>query len=221
LSENYGTAGLYFVNALSLFPISDLPDAPTLPEIFSLVDLKSKFEQWQDFIKGADGYNIDGKKKMCAALLLLADELVNIIFLGLSVDDAKKRTEEFFVELSRYIEPREDTDVVSRAYEYILAWVAENKSKFARKSVDDVMPPGAKEESMLEVWGKFETSNTLFVSGKILKSVLDEGGFNYELTINEFNRRGWTVKAENQIKSTKTARINGIPVRGIEIRIDV
>ena len=123
----------------------------------SYVDLKAKFEQWQVYIKSADGYNIDGKKKMCAALLLLADELVNMIFLGMNEQEAQTKTRGFFGELSRYIEPREDTDVVRRAYEYILAWVAENKSKFARKNVDDVMPAGVKEESMIEVWGKFET----------------------------------------------------------------
>ena len=199
----------------------ELPNKPSRLASLEFIELKSRFEQWQIYIKGAEGYTIDGKKKMCAALLLLADELVNMIFLGLNEDDAKKKSCEFFVELSRYIEPREDTDVVSRAYDYILAWVAENKSKFARKNVDDVMPPGVKESILPEVWGKFETGTTLFVSGKVLKAVLDEGGFNYELTINEFNRRGWTVKTENQPKSTKQMRINGISVRGIEIKLEI
>jgi hypothetical protein len=224
ITENYGWAGLYFIKALSCETFDFLDKFISWEQQKSLefVDLKAKFEFWQAYIKNADGYNIDGKKKMCAALLLLADELVNTIFLGLNENDAQKKTYEFFSKLAQYIEPREDTDVIRRAYEYILAWVAENKSKFARKSADgENVVLNTQEEYMPEIWGKFETKETLFVSGKILKSTLDEGGFNYELTINELNRRGWTVKAENQVKSTKAARINGILVRGIELKLEI
>ena len=222
ITVNYGWAGLYFIKALSGETFEHLDTFMTWEQQKSMgfIDLKAKFENWQMYIKTAGG--IEGKKKMCAALLLLADELVNMIFLGLNETEAQNKTCEFFTELTKYIEPKEDTDVVRRAYEYILAWVAENKSKFARKiNEGDTVSLNTKEEYMPEIWGKFETSDTLFVSGRILKSVLDEGGFNYELTVNELNRREWTVRAEKQIKSTKTIRINGIPVRGIEIKLEV
>ena len=224
ITENYGWAGLYFIKALSGDTFDHLDNIMTWEQQKNLrfVDLKAKFELWQVYIKNADGYNIDGKKKMCAALLLLADELVNIIFLGLNENEAQNKTCDFFKGLTQYIEPKEDTDIIRRAYEYILAWVAENKSKFAKKTKDDENTSlGTKEEFMPEVWGKFETNETLFVSGKILKSTLDEGGFNYELTINEFNRRDWTVMMQNQPKSTKAARINGILVRGIEVKLEI
>lgn len=223
INQNYGLAGLYFIKALSndSFELLDNYISLEMQTYLQFINLKSKFEEWQAYIKNAEGCNIDGKKKMCAALLLLADELVNLIFLGLGKEEAYKKACEFFSVLVKYIEPREEADVVRRAYEHILSWAAENKSKFTRKNVDDVMPAGVKEEYMPEVWGKFESSDTLFISGKILKSVLDEGGFNYELTINEFNRRDWTVRTEKQIKATKELRLNGIKIRGIEIKLEI
>ena len=231
ITENYGLAGLYFIKALSHDKFEHLDKFMTWEQQTNLefADLKAKFELWQIYIKNADGYRIDGKKKMCVALLLLADELVNLIFLGLDENEAQEKTCEFFTKLSRYIEPRDDTDVVRRAYEYILAWIAENKSKFAQKmatpSDDEVASNNidaiAHENRMPEVWGKFETKDSVFVSGSKLKSVLDEGGFNYELTVKEFNNRGWTVMAENQEKSTKALRISGILVRGIELKLEI
>ena len=179
-------------------------------------------------VKNAGG-NLSGKKRMCTALLLLADEFVNIILLGMTENEAQNKTCEFFKLLIKYVEPRDDTDVVRRAYDYILAWIVENKCKFAQKTAapgDDevasnVINTIAAENRMPEVWGKFETKDSVFLSGKILKDVLDEGGYSYELIINEFNRRGWTVTAENQDKSTKRLRLSGIAVRGVEIKLDL
>lgn len=183
--------------------------------------------------KNAGNENLSGKKRMCTALLLLADELVNIILLGMIESEAQDRTREFFKLLIKYAEPQDDTDVVRRAYDYILAWIAENKCKFAQKTAvpsDDeiasninasVLNAITAENRMPEVWGKFETKNSVFVSGKILKDVLDEGGYSYELIINEFNRRGWTVMMQNQPKATKQMRLSGISVRGIEIKLEI
>ena len=230
ISENYGMAGLYFIKALSTDKFEHLDKFMTWEQQASLeyADLKAKFELWQIYIKNSD-YSIDGKKKMCAALLLLTDELVNMIFLGLDEEKSQAKTRGFFAELSRYIEPREDTDVVRRAYDYILAWIAENKSKFAQKMVapsdnevaSNSIDSAAQENRMPEVWGKFETRDSVFVSGSKLKSVLDDGGFNYELTVKEFNNRDWTVMTDSQDKSTKKMRISGIVVRGIEIKLEI
>ena len=228
-SKNYGWAGFAFILAI-VGGYGEVLEMLTNNRVdLSFADLKQKFEKWQLYIKNAEKENTGGKKRMCTALLLLADELVNIIFLGLPENEAQNKSCEFFGLLTKYIEPKNDTDVVRRAYDYILTWIAENKCKFAQKTAapsdneiaSNVINAIASEIRMPEVWGKFETKDSVFISGKILKDILDEGGYSYELTINEFNKRGWTVMAENQDKATKRLRLSGIAVCGVEIKTEL
>jgi len=218
ISNNYGWVGFLFVQAL-------LGKDFYMPGFnFNFADKMLAFniyEKYQIFKKYLNENNksLNGKKNMCIAQLLLTDELFNYLFLDCDLERAHEKTLAFYQDIcynTDIIDDSKKKDIADNAYDYILGVVAQNPSKFMTGNYQQ-------DNDMREVWGKFfereKDNKSVFIFGNVLRKILDDGGFNYDATLNGLNKKGYTILSDGATKSTKLVKINNIVTRGVEIKL--
>ena len=187
-NENYGHVGKYFIEHLHEY------------------NVKKMYVKWESVIS-QENKNVSGKHTMSMAVILTADELVNLMLFKMSEIDAHNDTLDFCRELSATVITTEESDLTTRAYDFICGWIAENKTKF---NGDDLN----------KIWGQITKGETVveFIGTK-LNELLTEAGFNYKAILRGLAERDLIIKG-NDGKNTKNTRINGVQNKVVEIKIN-
>lgn len=151
ISANYGFAGKMFLNAIN--------DAETLARIEN--EQHDYFEQLSSI--GTD------KQSLSASILLVADRLTEaVIFhdgITLTVHD-----------LLPYLRTHNDVDTGKRAHEYLIEWIAQNRTGFVTNGDMETFKGRA-------ILGCMETAsdgtvNTVWIINKAFVEAMADGGFN-------------------------------------------
>jgi uncharacterized protein (DUF927 family) len=151
--ENYGYAGKDY--------IQHLPDRRELQERYREI-----------FKKVLEECDTTEKQAMAMSAILLADELsCKIIFrdVPLKISDIKD-----------YLRSKADVDVPTRAYEWVVSWIARNTNRFTDQDNNG------------EIWGKIDLDNNCCM---VLKDVLTEqmsrAGFEYPAVVRKWAENGY------------------------------
>jgi uncharacterized protein (DUF927 family) len=175
INENYGFAGREFVEHLQ--------------ENGNLEKVNALQKQYYKELLKSDSTD---KQAASASAILAADHIVTeLIF-----QDGNNLTVE---DMEKIMTKKDDVNVNSRAYDYILELVARNPNKFKTNDFGEYQG---------EVWGKIETDNIY-----IIKSVFDRemslAGFNSTAFLSYAKRLGLLLCDPD--KRTKKARITNSP----------
>ena len=151
--ENYGYAGKDY--------IQHLPDRRELQERYREI-----------FKKVLEECDTTEKQAMAMSAILLADELsCKIIFkdVPLKISDIKD-----------YLRSKADVDVPTRAYDWVVSWIARNINRFTDQDNNG------------EIWGKIDLDNNCCM---VLKDVLTEqmskAGFEYPAVVRKWAENGY------------------------------
>lgn len=151
--ENYGYAGKDY--------IQHLPDRRELQERYREI-----------FKKVLEECDTTEKQAMAMSAILLADELsCKIIFrdVPLKISDIKD-----------YLRSKADVDVPTRAYDWVVSWIARNTNRFTDQDNNG------------EIWGKIDLDNNCCM---VLKDVLTEqmskAGFEYPAVVRKWGENGY------------------------------
>jgi Superfamily II helicase and inactivated derivatives len=190
-ANNYGHAGRYFIEHITEYNPREI------------------LTYWETLLNQHNS-DISGKHKMSLAVILTADELVNRMLFKMNEVEARTDTTEFYMKLSSIMISTAESDLATRAYEFLVGWVVQNESKF---KPDD-----------REVWGRFSAGHTtVFIMKNALEKALIDNGFNYTAVKKALAERKYSVLSENVKKNeyTKAFKINNTTVRGIELLLPV
>jgi len=188
-SENYGHIGQYFIEHLHEY------------------DVKKIYAVWESFII-QENKDVSGKHTMSIAAIMTADELINLMLFKMNDTDAHNDTLDFCRKLSATVVTTDESDLATRAYDFICGWVAENQRNF---SGIETYPQ----------WGYISTGKTTVdISGVILNEVLSKNGFNYKAVLKGLSERNLLING-NDGKNTKPFRLCGVLTRGIEFKINL
>lgn len=140
LKQNFGFGGERLIEAIKAMGVEEINE---------------RFNGFVQIISKVPG--IQQKQIALGAGLMLADEIIDeYIFL-----DEQARLTVF--ELIPFIRTDSETRLDTRAYEFILNWIAVNQARFNTDS--------------LECYGKFE-GDQVYINSNIFKQVLSDNGFN-------------------------------------------
>ena len=175
INQNYGFAGREFVEYLQ--------QEGMIEKINSL-----QKEYYRELLKS----DSTDKQAASASAILVADHIATELFFkdnnNLTVDD-----------MAKIMTKKDEVNVNTRAYDYILELVARNPNKFKTNDFGDYQG---------EVWGKIESNSVYFI-----KSVFDRemqmAGFNSTAFLAWAKRRGILKTAEG--RRTIVSRIAGTP----------
>ena len=185
--ENYGHAGRYFIEHIAEYKPREI------------------LAYWESVLNQRNS-DISSKHQMSLSVILTADELVNRMLFDMNEVEARTDTMEFYMKLSTMMISTADSDLATRAYEFLVSWVVQNKPKF---DSDDQ-----------EIWGKYSDGcNTVFIMRNALEKALTDNGFNYKAVLKALAERKYSVLSENlkNKEYTKTFKLNNTTVRGIEL----
>lgn len=170
-------------------------------------NLDEMIQKWEAFVQ-CENEKTSGKQRMSASLLLCADELFNSMFLKQSPLEAGNTTVEFWEMLSEVLADAKEADQTKRAYEFVVGWVAENNIKFT-------------DDSLNERWGRFSGKTQVLISNNALENALQKAGFNYRAILKGFAERDYIIPSDGkEKKNTKTIRMNGQIIKGVELKLD-
>ena len=177
--QNYGCAGPAFINYLQK----------------NNFDLQSEYQNLNSQIM--DSVSTTDKQAGAAALILLADKIVcDCIFKGeqpLGISD-----------IEPFIKSVEETDIATRAYDWVRSWIAVNENKFNGNSYS-------------ETWGKNSLeSQTTYVVATILKREMTKEGYSFDAVKKKWGDNGWIEKCGRGY--TTNISIGGKKVHCIEVR---
>ncbi len=182
LMGNYGHAGKIFVEKLM-----EEPD---------LMELAKKMQG--DFFERLSGKDITEKQIMAASLILTADALIDMLIFedgnGLKID-----------EMTQFLSTHGEVSSDTRAYEWLLDWLAQNNKKFEGK---DDLP---------EVWGKTEVGKISIIRNVFNKACADNG-FNPSSFLSWMKRNN-LIEAEGK-GYTKRIRINGMKCQCVILKTE-
>ena len=147
LKENYGFAGKKFIQSIS---------GPKMVE--ALKALQKKY--YKELSEG-----IDGKQVLSASILLAADALATAAIFK----DGKNLTAD---ELREFLITKEESDVNSRCYDFLINWVATNPRRF-----DPV------DNNSGESWGVIE-GDIAYINKNVFEAVLKNNGFSFKPFMN-------------------------------------
>ena len=176
INENYGFAGCEFVEYLQ--------------ENGNIEKVNALQKQYYKELLKSDSTD---KQAASASAILAADHIVTeLIF-----QDGNNLTVE---DMAKIMTKKDDVNVNSRAYDYILELVARNPNKFKTNDFGEYQG---------EAWGKIEPEYIY-----IIKSVFDRemslAGFNSTAFLSYAKRLGWLLCDPD--KRTKKARITNSPI---------
>ena len=176
ISKNYGHAGRKFI------------------EYVSGRHLMEDYDAIAEEIRGA--CQTTDKQAATAALILLADKLAcESIFEG--------ETPLQVSEISQFIKDRSEVDVPTRAYDYIVSWIARNDNRFCRDAYN-------------EIWG-VKGESTVFVIDSVLSAALEEAGFTFDAVKKAWAENGWLIPYTSKYKKRKA--INGTKPYCVELSL--
>ena len=188
--ENYGHAGRYFIEHLNKYKPHET------------------LSKWETLLNQHNG-NISGKHRMSLSVILTADELVNRILFGMNDVEAHTDTMEFYMKLSSIMISTAESDIASRAYDYICNWIVEHNKNF--HSMGNEAKP-------LEYWGDYSAGKTsVFIFSNALKEALVKAHFNYESVLKALGDKNFIIRADKSKENTKQLRVDGVRIRGTEL----
>lgn len=185
--EHYGHAGKAFVTRL-------------YGEEGALAQVKSRYDAHFQRLSKRDTTE---KQAMAAAAILTADELAcQWVFQG----EEKPMTEE---EIGRFLASRRAVSAGQRGHEYIMEWLAANKSRFVLTS------------DTAELWGDLERDRVYILSSK-LREALEGAGYSYRAVLSWLDSAGKLMSRGGDNKSRKdiSKRINGIVTRCVCLKLE-
>ena len=180
--ENYGYAGKDY--------IQHLPDRRELQERYRKI-----------FKKVLEECDTTEKQAMAMSAILLADELsCEIIFrdVPLEISDIKD-----------YLRSKADVDVPTRAYEWVVSWIARNTNRFTDQDNNG------------EIWGKIDLDNNCCM---VLKDVLTEqmskAGFEYPAVVRKWAENGY-IERNSQGRYYFNTHVYGIKGNYVKIVFNI
>lgn len=180
--ENYGYAGKEY--------IQHLPDRRELQERYREI-----------FKKVLEECDTTEKQAMAMSAILLADKLsCEIIFrdVPLKISDIKD-----------YLRSKADVDVPTRAYEWVVSWVARNTNRFTNQDNNG------------EIWGKIDLDNNCCM---VLKDVLTEqmgkAGFEYPAVVRKWAENGY-IERNSQGRYYFNTHVYGIKGNYVKIVFNI
>ena len=182
LKRHYGHAGQQFVRRL-------YGDSDALDRARSL---------YEGFFRALTATDTTEKQAMAAAAILTADTLAcDWIFHG----QEQPMTAE---DLTRFLASKKAVSAGERGYEWIMAWIAMNKTKFQLTS------------DTSELWGDLQP-DCIYIVATRLRDALEDAGFSYNAILSWLDSSGKLLRRGGDRKSRKDIlrRINGIPTRCI------
>jgi len=184
--KNYGHAGQYFIEHLKEYNLHEI------------------LAKWESVLNQHNS-DISSKHRMSLSVILTADELVNRMLFGMNDTAAHNDTMGMYEKLSTIMISTVESDLATRAYEYICSWISENSHRF-------------KPDSNNEQWGQYSGGMTsVEISGRIFEKTLIDGGYNKSAVLKALSEKGFIKSSKN----TKVFRMNGIPIRGVELIINI
>lgn len=192
--SNYGYAGKLFIDALA--------DSETLEEIEQ--EQQKIFEMLVE--KGTD------KQALSASVLLAADHAAERIIFhdGVVLSES---------DIMPFVKSEDDVDSGRRAHEYLLEWIAENRSGFV---VDDDLD-GVRNRT---IYGCVETdketghAKTVWIIGKSFNEALTDGGFSPDSYLSWAQGENLIQTAGNQKKIVKRIPGTGVTARCVCVVLD-
>lgn len=176
--ENYGYAGKDY--------IANLPDKKELQDRYRDI-----------FKKVLEECDTTEKQAMAMSAILLADELsCKIIFrdVPLKISDIKD-----------YLRSKADVDVPTRAYDWVVSWIARNAKRFTDQDNNG------------EIWGKLDLDNNCCM---VLKDVLTEqmskAGFEYPAVVRKWAENGY-IERNSQGRYYFNTHVYGIKGNYVKI----
>ena len=180
---NFGHAGRYFIEH-----IADLRPREILAA-------------WETVLNEQNS-EISGKHRMSMAMILCADELVNRILLHMDAVQARADTMKLYEGLKSVIISTRESDLTTRAYEFICGWITENHGNFY--NVGDSSQP-----LPFLYWGKYcDGGATVEILGNALNETLTRAGFNYKAVLKGLADHNHIIKG-NDGGNTKLIRGGG------------
>lgn len=187
LKRNYGHAGRRFVERL-------YQDEATLDEVRGL---------YERFFQTLTATDTTEKQAMAAAAILTADTLAcRWIFHG----EEQPMTA---AEMGKFLASKAAVSAGQRGYEFIISWVAMNRTKFTY----DADAP--------EIWGDLQEDRVYIVAAK-LRSVLENEGYSYNAVLSWLDSAGKIAHRDKGRKSRKDVvkKINGVNTRCVCIVVE-
>lgn len=143
------------------------------------------------------------------AVITLGDYYASQCLFGKSEDEALDEAVFLGTLVLQNTKSLEREDVVERAWQFVVDWVATNRTRF-----DSAISP---------CYGKIEV-NKVYVLASVLRQAMEDGGYSYTKSIRGFRDRGYIDTFENaegkeNVQCQK--KIQGINARTICLRLDV
>ena len=112
-------------------------------------------------------------------------------------------------EMGRFLASKKAVSAGERGYEYIMSWVAMNKSHFLTMGDNP------------ELWGALESDRVYIIASK-LRDALEDAGYSYNAILSWLCSSGKLVQKGGDRKSRKDfpRRINGILTRCVCLLMD-
>lgn len=159
ISKQYGTLGPEYIKK-----IEEL-DIPTLYDIQAKALLETGTTE---------------KQAMTMALLMIADDIFRVYFLGSSLPGLMVK------DVLPFMLSKKQVDVSERAYAAVIGWAAENTDKFYTEWEDP--SPGL-------VWGE-RSESCIYINKTVLIRFLSENGFNFETVKKPWVKSGKMLPTE-------------------------
>ena len=176
--ENYGYAGKDY--------IANLPDRKELQDRYREI-----------FKKVLEECDTTEKQAMAMSAILLADELsCKIIFrdVPLKISDIKD-----------YLRSKTDVDVPTRAYEWVISWIARNTNRFTEQDNNG------------EIWGKLDLdNNNCLVLKDVLTEQMSKAGFEYPAVVRKWAENGY-IERNSQGRYYFNTHVYGIKGNYVKI----
>jgi len=176
--ENYGYAGKDY--------IANLPDRKELQDRYREI-----------FKKVLEECDTTEKQAMAMSAILLADELsCKIIFrdVPLKISDIKD-----------YLRSKTDVDVPTRAYEWVISWIARNTNRFIEQDNNG------------EIWGKLDLdNNNCLVLKDVLTEQMSKAGFEYPAVVRKWAENGY-IERNSQGRYYFNTHVYGIKGNYVKI----
>lgn len=162
INQNYGYAGKYFIDYVSKR------------------DFRADYREI--FNRMINECDTTAKQAMAASMLLLGDKIAcECIY--------KDETPLAPRDIAEYMKRDSDVDVATRAYDYLIDWIAINNSKFN---------PGEYGER----WGTIY-NDTAYIIASVLKEALQEKGFSFDAVKKSWANDGLLITYQNKFVQRK------------------
>ena len=193
IENNYGFAGREFIDRLSQLS----PD-----------EIQALYIEYYTLVKTtADSMGAEKEEKQIVpmALILMADYLSEkwLFDDGVLLDP---------VQCVGYLRNKGDTSEGTRAYEYLIDYIAANAHRF---ETDDDSEDGPR----IEKWGFWKDENTVVINGTIFDRIIKDSGFQPKAFLSWAKKNG-VIEPDSRGSLKKVVSQNGSKFRGVVMKVD-